>query len=658
MLKDLNLSFSEAWASGFAAGIACDLMAAILPLVLAKLVILIIGRGERLAAIISTFFVWLATLAGALYFSFFQMPLDWWIVRQHWSDLSDVSGSIPALITSPLHIISILLMLLAIVTIAISPPRQTNSRLKTLRQLLIALAISALLWEAPPLMSINDGSPLVKDHILRFWAMQNFRKGLYQGIGMSWTAQLEKARANQNHQAPTNGLLAYRNFIDDPLLANILKQNQHQIAPWYDAADYPRPSTDYYPLLYKTTPSINNTQVWRKQLGLPVDGPIHVIVLFVESFRGFEFDHPQIGQLIFKRLIPLLKRHAIRFKQAYSSSQHTGQTVRGFYSTLCSMLPNMTGPAEYLAFTTLRVKCLQQVLKNAGYLTTYMNSYRATFHQTRLFENLHGVDEFYDEPYYFSQGITQRIGDWGLADGPFLQSSLKLMQQLAQSNKPIFVNASTLSTHHKYSVIPEGPLPDELIMATENHQSYRGFLSRFRYADYAIADFIEALWRSPIGERTLLVMLGDHSVPILPYIELTNIQRHEIQYRITMAMLTKHMKRPQVRNHIAHQIDITPTIAAIIGVNDTVAWLGKNLLVGDGSPWVYMSASGDLTYRTDSHYCSYKPNQAMHCFNTQQYDPLFDPILPKAAAIPQEAELFINAVKANLWSTANNRIMP
>src|SRR5262249_22203778 len=146
-----------------------------------------------------------------------------------------------------------------------------------------------------------------------------------------------------------------------------------------------------YPLVRDLPVHPEHTQRLRADLGLPADGPIHIVVLFVESLRDYEFDDPQLGPAVFSRLQPLLARHGLRFTQPYSSGQTAGQTARGMFSTLCSMLPNSAGPAAYLAFTTLRIECLPQVLKSNGYRTAHFDPFRATFHQARLFENLHGV---------------------------------------------------------------------------------------------------------------------------------------------------------------------------------------------------------------------------------------------------------------------------
>ena len=86
------------------------------------------------------------------------------------------------------------------------------------------------------------------------------------------------------------------------------------------------------------------------------------------------------------------------------------------------MLPNIGGAATYIAHTTLSIFCIQDYLKEQGYLQSWMNSHHSGYHNKRLFERRHGTTEFYDQAYFESVGIEEEIGSWGLADKPLPRS--------------------------------------------------------------------------------------------------------------------------------------------------------------------------------------------------------------------------------------------
>ena len=91
-------------------------------------------------------------------------------------------------------------------------------------------------------------------------------------------------------------------------------------------------------------------------------------IFFLESVRSYELEHPKIGPSIFPRIREHIAQRGQTFRQAYSSSFEAGQTVRGQFSAFCSMLPNIGGAATYIAHTTLSIFCIQDYLKEQGYL--------------------------------------------------------------------------------------------------------------------------------------------------------------------------------------------------------------------------------------------------------------------------------------------------
>jgi len=650
VLGDLGISAKEAWASGLVAGLACDLMAATFPSLLTALTQSVFGRDSRVVWAVAAIAVWLATLANAAYMRFFHMALDWWIVRLHWHDMSDVSDSATELSVTRLGVASAVLLVAAIVARVRSGQAHARGRRQAATRTLALAALVVLLWEAPAAVSINDGSPLVKDHIIRYWLMQNFRPGLYQGVGAAWAAHLEVDKQPADERAPSRYLVGYRDYHDDALLTAASLARLESFGPLRDEPEYP--------LVRTLAPDAERTRAARRELGLPETGALRVVIAFVESFRSFEFDEPTIGPLIFPRLNAVLARYGRRYRQAYTSAHNAGSTARGDFSTLCSMLPNMTGPAEYLAFTTLRVQCVQELFREAGYHTVYSNAHRATFHQTRLFESLHGTLDFYDRPYYEAQGVTPFAGIWGLPDGPYLRESAKLIDHLGADGRPVFFTVSTLTTHPAYSVIAEGPVPAALMQAAEDSPEYQGFLSRFRYADGALADFIEHLFVGPDAERTLVVMLGDHGVGVRPYLPMTRLQQDELDYRIMLALLTKGMPNPGVRDTLAHQVDVAPTVAAVAGLSGKVAWVGRNLLDGEGSPWLYASGNGDLRFRTPSRRCARDAGGAVACVATVGVDPQHE-AAPKVASVnAAEVRLFEGVSRSTFLSIAGNRLLP
>ncbi|MED5465347.1 MAG: LTA synthase family protein, partial [Myxococcota bacterium] len=586
-LQHLELTTAEAFVSGLGWGWYFDAVILVVPALLASLATQIHPRLPRWVVLGGSAFIWLAAVANTLYVRFFDTPLNWWVVKLHWRDIFVIHDSATELSVSWMLPGSFALAACALIinARAYRPNNASASRWwRAAHTLGLALAL-LVLWRGPAWMHVRDNNPLLRDNIVRAWAVQTSRSRLFQGVSTEWLKELDGAESGD----PTLVLSAYRT-------------GQPQKPP----------------PLYREIPSApEHTHALRAQLGLPEKGPVHVFLLFAESLRTYELDHPTIGPAIFPNLRRRLQKNGVYFSQAYSSSFTAGQTVRGQFSTLCSMLPNIAGAATYIAHTSLRVTCIQEFLRQHGYTTAWLNSFQSSYHNKRLFETLHGTEHFFDGDYFRAQGVTQRVGSWGLADGPFLLETLKTLERLAHQNASIFANILTISTHHPQTVIPEGPVPAPLLKALNADESYHGLLSRYAYLDRALEDFFEALFTSSLGDNSLVVLLGDHGTPHTPPDTQNAIQNHEARFRIPIALLSRHT-RPLKLDHPVHQMDIAPTIARVAGASARAAWMGRGLFESPASPWVYQEG-GHTSYRAGDRACYHlSPHQGgpLTCVDT------------------------------------------
>ncbi|MBN2360473.1 MAG: sulfatase-like hydrolase/transferase, partial [Deltaproteobacteria bacterium] len=188
-------------------------------------------------------------------------------------------------------------------------------------------------------------------------------------------------------------------------------------------------------------------------------------------------------------------------------------------------------------------------------------------------------------------------------------------------------------------VFDDGPLPAALAAATAGDGDYAGYLSHLIYADRALADFVEQLFAAPLGDRTLVVLLGDHGSGIRSHVPLTEIAQRLSRYRIPIALLGKNVPQPAALGWPANQIDVAPTIAAVVGLRGQVSWLGRNALVEPGSDFVAQSHDG-LLYRGLDRLCERLPGErGARCRQAATaIDPLLAPELPEIAEEPAQTQ--------------------
>ena len=424
MVSDMGLTIRQAFETGFWAGIFYDLAATIAIVATANFANLWKRSLGNTLYGLAMFVLWLVTMANGLHFRFFGVRLDWWVVKLHWRDFTAVQGSAAELGNTGLIWISTICFLIALPLRFFAHESQFPPRLAAFfetfrlrapfyRLLFVSLlaALAALFNAIPRNWRKPAGHGIHAQQILRIWWHEwTTKKTRFAAQGV-WMGSLPDDTSDLPLDEPTVDLAAYRDYRDGgPML-------YAEATPLEDGHDL-KSKDPAFPLVQDFQADAQLTQRLRQRLGLPATGPVHILTLFVESMRVYELLHPDLAPIIYPRLRGILEKHALWFTQTYSSSFNAGQTVRGQFSTLCSMLPNVLGAATYIAHTTLRVHCLQEQLKNAGYNTLWMNSYQSTFHSKRQFEILHGTQHFYDGDYYKSRGIHQVIGEWGLADGP------------------------------------------------------------------------------------------------------------------------------------------------------------------------------------------------------------------------------------------------
>lgn len=628
---DLGIEFSKAVSVGILLGWYYDLLVILIPFVFAGILGLI-RFPIWISTLLGSAVLWMASLANVLYFRFFEGYLEFWVLRYHIPDLIDVRGSATNLGSVPLVLVSSFFFLscaLSIVFFRKNYPTflDFQKRIKTFGLAILLAGFFLLSRQAPSWFRVEFNSDILSNQIVTLWGQEIFE--------------------NYRKEDP-----AFREVLSE---LSDKKDDSHDVLVRY--RDYPSTPSDR-PLHRPFPFDLEETVSMRKKLGLPPSGPLNVIVLFMESTRSFEVFHPELSNEVYPELNRVFKKNGIVFTQGYSSAQKSALTVRGQFSTLCSMLPNLTGPATYLAYFSIRIQCLQGLFKKQGYQTTWFHSLSRTYSRMSSFESLHGMDLFFDDQYFKSRGVSEQIGQWGLADKPFLQTTLETLEELSENGKPFFASVLTVSTHHPHSLLQQGQLSPKLLEATKDNPDYQGFLSHHRYADASVGAFFDRFFESSLSENTMVVVLADHGIRVDPHIKLSPVQKKEILFRIPIAIVTKNMPEPKQIQNPVHQVDVAPTVARIVGLKGEMSWVGQGLFSEVGRPWVYQYGDA-VHYRVRNKGCYSLPGEkSMQCFQLEGIDPLFNQDLISIEEDSGLTAFFRQVVRANRRLITLNRIIP
>jgi Sulfatase len=650
LIAEVGVPLQQAVVLGLPCGLVLDLAIALLVAGIAVCVAAVRPHLAHHTAIALSVVVLGFTAANVAYFGYFDGRLEPWIIATHLRDLPAIRGSVWHLLATPALLvcaIGVPLGLLLLHGLRSVRPQASVPVMSARRGAWLLTAAAALVVCTTAIKYyVVEGSSIVAEQVFVTWIEGELGLRPLQGRARRGIEQTLHAAAAVNRSAPAQVLATLRDW--DSQTEQVPAVNDFATA---------------HPLVRRREPTAAHTRELRARLGLPAEGAVNVIVLFLESVRAFEMEHPKLWPSVFPRTRALLARHGLRFPTAYSSAWGGGQTVEAQFETLNSALPNFRGRSVYREYPDIRVASLASVARDHGYHTVWISGSPENLLNKRDFESRHGTDDFFGLAYLSAIPVEPTNHDWcGYPDERMLREAVRICEREAHDGRPIFANILTLNTHHPVTEIPEGQVPPALRAAATQWpaaKDYVGYLSRLRYLDDSLDQFFSALFDGPLGDRTLVVLLGDHGQRYTPHVPIAQHQVVELMTRVPFAMVTKHLPAPGAVTYPVHQIDVAPTVADIAGFHADAPWLGRNVLDGPGSPWVF-AHDEQLHYRFGDHACyTLEGDDGPRCYKVgADTDPLLRADLSPVRADPAEVSYFQWLTIAAHQAIAANQLMP
>ncbi len=322
---------------------------------------------------------------------------------------------------------------------------------------------------------------------------------------------------------------------------------------------------DYYPNM-EAAAAVFNPIRHPKPQHKPVKK--NVVIIIVESF-GREyiggFNTMYFGGK-YKGFTPnvdkLIKKSAVW----YYSYCNGRKSIDGMPSVLCSIPefiePFVLTPASMNTYTGIAGH-----LSKWGYQTAFFHGANRGSMGFLAFANKTGFQNYYGRQDYDADkrfgGDADFDTNWGIWDEPFLQYYCTKMGEMRQ---PFMTAVFTVSSHHPFvipekykKVFPEEKLPIQKCI---------------RYTDMAIGKFFESASKQPWFKNTIFVLTSDHT-------NMTDIKQYQTDIGgfcspIIIYDPSGHIK-PGMRNGVAQQIDIMPTVFGILGYDKPYLSFGCDL---------------------------------------------------------------------------------
>ena len=294
----------------------------------------------------------------------------------------------------------------------------------------------------------------------------------------------------------------------------------------------------------------------------------NVVVIFLESF-GREYIGSLNQEMLpgYKGYTPFLDslmKQAISFRYTYANGR---ASVDAMPSAL-SGLPMFVESFVAASHATNHLGGMAACLDSLGYETAFFHGAPASslgfqgFTKSTGFQQCYSQEDFEADPR--TNGPADSDNWWGIWDEPFLQYFRTKMSDMKQ---PFMTALFTLSSHHPFHV----PEQYKEVFKEEEMPIHKCI----RYTDHALQRFFEEASKEPWFKNTIFVMTGDH----------TNMSNHP-EYKSSINQFSTSIiiydasgdLTPGIRDGIAQQTDILPTILNLIGYDKPYMAFGCDLL--------------------------------------------------------------------------------
>lgn len=284
--------------------------------------------------------------------------------------------------------------------------------------------------------------------------------------------------------------------------------------------------------------------------------PLNVVMVTIESL-GADYVESFGGK---RGLTPNLDRLAsegMQFNQMYATGT---RTVRGL-EALSLSIPPTPGHAVLTRKNNKGFQTLGGVLKNEGYEPMFIYGGYSYFDNMQNFFGGNGYTVI-DRTSLARDEISHET-IWGVADEDLFKLAIREIDTRAAAGKKVFAHLMTTSNHRPFTY-PEGRV---------DIPSKSGRDGAVKYTDWAIGKFIRDASAKPWFKDTIFVFVADHTSNARGRTDLP-----QENFRIPLIIYAPSILKPQAIDAVASQIDVGPTILALLNVSYTSRFFGQDIM--------------------------------------------------------------------------------
>jgi len=236
------------------------------------------------------------------------------------------------------------------------------------------------------------------------------------------------------------------------------------------------------------------------------------------------------------------------------------RTVRGL-EALSAALPPQAGMSVVRWPNVSNLNTLGSTLQHSGWSPQFI------YGGYGMFDNM---NSYFDAQGYkvtdrtnFQEGLVKFENVWGVADEHLFDQALMELDKEVSAGHHFFAHIMTTTNHRPFTY------PDGRIDIPSPGKRAGGV----KYADYAIGRFIEMAKQKPWFDNTIFLIVADHCA--------SSAGKAKIpvdKYHIPAIVYAPKIVSPRKVDTLASQIDLVPTLLAMLGLQDEGHFVGRDIL--------------------------------------------------------------------------------
>ena len=259
-----------------------------------------------------------------------------------------------------------------------------------------------------------------------------------------------------------------------------------------------------------------------------------------------------------------LRKQSLFFNNFYATGTRTD---RGLEAITLSIPPTPGRSVVKRIGRESGFASLGQQLNAQGYDSAFVYGGRGYFDNMNAFFSGNGY-RIVDQSNVPEEEISFKNA-WGMADEYLYKQALKVADADHLAGKPFFLHLMTTSNHQPYTY-PAGRI---------DIPSGQGRTGAVKYTDYAIGEFLKEARTKPWFAGTVFIFVADHTAGSAGKEDLP-----VANYHIPLFIYSPGNIEPGEFGSLASQIDIAPTLLALLNMDYTSTFFGRNVLRADAQP--------------------------------------------------------------------------